>query len=112
MKYFAIRQKKTGFFLPQSDRTVRAGHTHMEPRHPEAVPPRLFTREQDAKCALTWWLKGVHNQESWTDDGPFYETFIVGGGPTDPVKDTARDPSTMEVVAITLLPWENNNAPK
>ncbi len=112
MKYFAIRQKKTGFFLPQSDRTVRAGHTHSEPTDPKKLPPRLFTREGPAKCALTWWLKGVHNEDYGIDEDFYGHDYKYQKGPTDPVEGTARDPESMEVVPITVTFSEEANAPK
>lgn len=56
---WAIRQKSTGYYLPESSRK-RQGYTGDEPVTMEShFCPRLFAREQDAKTALTWWLKGV-----------------------------------------------------
>lgn len=56
---WAIIHLPTGKFLPQSSRK-RQGYTHDEPVPMEDSNgcPRLFGREQDAKTALTWWLKG------------------------------------------------------
>lgn len=56
---WAIRHKPTGRFLPQSS-SKRHGYTHDEPAIMEDsnICPRLFGRVQDAKTALTWWLKG------------------------------------------------------
>lgn len=56
---WAIRHKPTGHFMPQSSKK-RHGYTHDEPVTLDNSHhcPRLFAREQDAKTALTWWLKG------------------------------------------------------
>ena len=55
-KYWIIKEKNSGRFLPVQ--MGRYGFTHVEPC---AYPfsPRLFSREQDAKTALTWWMKGI-----------------------------------------------------
>ncbi len=110
MKYYAIREKATGFFLPQSDRTVRAGHTHMEPRDPKICPPRLFTKEGPAKCALTWWLKGITDEDFGYDEDWRGNEYKYSEGPSNPRPGTARNPESMEIVAITLMPLENTNA--
>ncbi len=55
---YVIRHNPTGGFLPQSS-SKRHGYTHDEPVTMQSnFCPRLFAREQDAKTALTWWLKG------------------------------------------------------
>jgi|TARA_R100001530_G_scaffold44082_1_gene33488 hypothetical protein len=51
---YAIRQKSTGFYLPQYRR--RRSPTHTEPS--ETEPPRLFESVGPAKKALNWWLLG------------------------------------------------------
>lgn len=55
-KYWIIREKKSEKFLPE--KTGRYGFTHVEPCE-FPYSPRLFSREQDAKTALTWWIKGI-----------------------------------------------------
>lgn len=72
-KRWAIRQKSTGFYLPQSSRK-RHGYTHDEPVTLESnLCPRLFARQQDAKTALTWWLKG-ETTVGWTTDDEDWHT--------------------------------------
>lgn len=77
--------------MPQSDRIVRAGFTHMEPRDIAIVPPRLFRRKQDAKCALTHWLDGVTScditGENWH---------------TEPADRRKRNPKDMTVVEMEI----------
>lgn len=45
--------------MPQSS-SKKHGYTHDDPAvmYDSNWCPRLFGREQDAKTALTWWLKG------------------------------------------------------
>jgi hypothetical protein len=64
--YFIIIHIPTGYSMPQSSRK-RHGYTSDEPCSPDQIPPRLFKREQDAKCALAWWLKG-ETSVSWYKD--------------------------------------------
>ena len=52
MRFYAIRQKSTGLFLPASLKAF----THDEPT--DGKPPRLFNTAKGAKNALHWWLKG------------------------------------------------------
>jgi len=67
MKYFVIRHKPTGEFMParmflKSNR----GYTYWEPTglngltaDPARKTPRLFQTDHAAKTALTVWLKGI-----------------------------------------------------
>lgn len=86
---FAIRQKSTGYFMPSFK--GRAGGTHCEP-DAKAVP-RLFSRHQDAKAALSWWLEGkvraLYDYEREISD-----LDIV------PVKE--RNNADMEIVRVSL----------
>ena len=56
---WAIRHIPTGGYLPEVG--PRMGYTGTEPVLMEkgAFSPRLFSAEQYAKAALTWWLKGI-----------------------------------------------------
>lgn len=94
MKFFAIRHKPSGGFLPQSDRSRRGGFTHTVPT--TYLPPRLFASMGAAKAALTWWLKGetsVHISRSY--EGEYDEDWS-----TSPRPD--RRTEEMEVVPVTL----------
>ena len=53
MIFYALRSKKTGFYMPI---TRSGGKTFDEPR--ENCVPRLFKRKSDAYNALRWWLSG------------------------------------------------------
>lgn len=72
--FYAIKHKRTGFLMPLNQGTrMGRGFTHVEPT--QWGTPRLFTRRQDAKCALTWWVKGeVHHHvmgdDEWCDIKP------------------------------------------
>ena len=68
MKVWAIKRPSDGFFMPEV--SGRGGYTYTEPAN---LPPRLFRRAQDAKTALTYWLRGevVYGQEgssAWEGD--------------------------------------------
>lgn len=103
-EFYAIREKTTGYFLPQSNRTTSKGFTNSEPCDTSELPPRLFTKEAAAKCALTWWLRGVFKQAKGAEyDEPGGKAYGYNKGPTKrPIPGTGRDPDLMEVVRITL----------
>lgn len=54
MTFWVIRRKSDGLTLPQRIRCRGFTSTF-----PSSGPPRLFASERDAKCALSWWLKGI-----------------------------------------------------
>lgn len=92
MIYYVIRQKSTGLFMPQQVR--HRGRTHDEPKD---GPPRLFTRERDAKIALDWWLDG----EAYVEHG--YDQF--GEGDIEDWKCRKRPDrkkEDMEIVPVNL----------
>ncbi len=102
---WAIRHKPTGKFLPQSN-NKRHGYTHDEPGIVESGNrcPRLFGREQDAKTALTWWLKG-ETSGGWVG-GPYTNVFGEADDDFDFEWSTRvvvdRNAGEMEVVRISL----------
>lgn len=59
MILWAIQHAPSGGFLPNPRGRGGRGGTHVEPT--TAEPPRLFTAEQYAKSALTYWLAGCIN---------------------------------------------------
>lgn len=102
---WAIRHKPTGSFMPQSNKK-RHGYTHDEPKSLDnsTVCPRLFGREQDAKTALSWWLKGettmrysggLHTDVWGEADDDFGEDWH-----TEPV--AARKAEDFEIVSVEL----------
>lgn len=99
---WVIRHKPTGKLMPQSSRK-KHGYTHDEPVPMENSNwcPRLFSREQDAKTALTWWLKGettarLHRYEDAYNGGYEWDEDWH----TDKVAE--RRAEDMEVAEITL----------
>ncbi len=102
---WAIRHKPTGRFLPQSN-NKRHGYTHDEPDIMEDSNrcPRLFGREQDAKTALTWWLKG-ETTGRWVG-GMYANVFGEADDDVDFEWDTQavvdRKAEDMEVVQVNL----------
>lgn len=102
---WAIRHKPTGRYMPQSN-SKRHGYTYDEPTIMENSHwcPRLFGREQDAKTALTWWLKGVTTmcysggpyQNAWGDiEDDFGEDWRTK-------YEVGRKAEDMEVVRLKL----------
>lgn len=101
MKYFVIRHKPTGEFMParmflKSNR----GYTYWEPTglngltaDPARKTPRLFQTEHAAKVALTVWLKGIAVID-YNDDGD--PRHSIEAPPMPRIK------SDMEIVAISL----------
>ena len=67
MIFYALRSKKTGFYMPAG---VGRGRTYDEPA--ENCIPRLFKRKSDASNALRWWLSGkwytFRAPSEWDDD--------------------------------------------
>ena len=93
---WVIRHKPTGHVMPQSSRK-KHGYTHDEPVPLESHHcPRLFAREQDAKTALTWWLKG---ETSVRYSGDYYGE-IDEDWHTEPVVE--RKAEDFEVVPMEL----------
>lgn len=99
---WAIRHKPTGHFLPQSSRK-RHGYTHDEPvtMVDSNWCPRLFGREQDAKTALTWWLKGETTTQ-WVDNASWDSMYPEPDEEwnTTPVAD--RKAEDFEIVKLEI----------
>lgn len=103
MKYWAIRHKPTGYYLPEplSGQSGKPGYTSTEPCSPEQLPPRLFCTEGGAHKALTWWLKGkVYVSKTFVPSsflGPeeYEETWSIHEEPE-------RKKEDMEVVPMVL----------
>lgn len=86
---FAIRQKSTGWYIP--DRLLNRGYTWDEPR--EFAPPRTFRRRQDAQVALWWWLKGPCREHQYQDFEGNWDSCLMWDSMRPP-----RDPMDFEVV--------------
>jgi hypothetical protein len=98
IEWYAVRQKSTGFFLPQ----IRKGRgfTHDEPKDIKEYPPRLFKNPWSARSALRWWAKGITTSLSavnpYHDFGGDDSEVLV----TKPVP--GRDINDMEIVLIQI----------
>jgi hypothetical protein len=101
IKFYAIRQKSTGYFLPHHFRELTGPYTKDEPL--PTCMPRPFKTAVAARLALTAWLKGRWGQtiESVYDScyDPPEEVYM----PSPPDRrDFNRNPADMEVVEIRL----------
>jgi len=104
IKFYAIRQKSTGYFLPHHFRELSGAYTKDKPL-PNCMP-RPFKTAAAARIALTAWLKGkwVQTEESIYDscyDPPERIERIYMPSPPNQW-DFSRKPSDMEVVEIRL----------
>lgn len=90
-KYFAIKHIPSGDFLPEY---TGRGYTSCEPC--SNVPPRLFTTQGGAKCALTWWLQGRTSVLRTRDYfGEYDETWHTES-------EAHRKPADMKIVPMSL----------
>lgn len=95
--YYAIRHKRTGFFLPAQS---SYGFTRVEPTPAREAAPRLFSSVGPAKQALTWWLRGEAYEtveDQWNTDGPEREVRLKI------IPKANRRADDMEIVAISLV---------
>lgn len=84
MIFYAIRQRSTGWYMPQQRYSY--GSTGTEPL-PRCVP-RLFKTYHAANCALHWWLLGARHKD------------IDGGVVLQVVPDRHND--DMEIIKVEL----------
>lgn len=99
-KYFAVRQKSTGKYLPEVE--TRGGYTHTEPQPFKLVPPRLHMHAGSARRAKDAYCRGVHVRRS--ENVASYESFDPEYVESIDIKDgTARDPNDFEVVDVYLV---------
>ena len=98
MRLYAIRQKSTGFFLPQ---LPHRGNTNSEPIQCDGTQKkriRFFHSERSAKMALAAWLNGVWHMQSsgpssmWDDNEP---SLVIS-------KQEHRKSEDMEIVPYRL----------
>lgn len=102
--YYGIRYKPTGAFMPQGNRKNR-GYTGDSPSQLDVSPPRLFSKQGAARCALTWYLKGVTEvvQEAYSSlevMSPEYDEVWNTFKPSD---DDVRKPEDYEVVPVRIV---------
>lgn len=68
MNLYFIRQKSTGYYLPEPNGRAGRGGSHTEP-NPDSSLARIFRSERSAKIALNAWLKGKYVADRWCSDG-------------------------------------------
>jgi hypothetical protein len=98
MKAFVIRQKSTGKTLPPGRGRGNRGFTHVEPN---SDFPRLFHRHHDARCALSWWLKGKVDVTYVETDNPISGFDMHEDWHTTPVP--SRNAEDMKIVEARLV---------
>lgn len=97
MKYYAIKHKPTGLFMPQ----MRGGFSYWEPKGKQ-LPPRLFATHRDAANALTCWVNGRYSRLLATEsEGPWGPTYEVVNG-TVPEPDITRKRDDLQIVLLIL----------
>lgn len=97
---YAIRQKSTGFLMPQIK--YKRGHTWSEPT--QGCIPRVFKRKSDASNSLNRWLKGKTGwyrvkDTNWLPGD--YEILTV------PCADRIREDMEVVFVRFRVLSLEN-----
>lgn len=105
IKFYAIRHKPTGHFLPQPKGKNGTGGSWVEPSDPKEVIPRLMVSERSAKGVLNAWLQGTF-KASWDTDWDSGHRYV------DDIKiqkKPDRIPEDMEIVVVTLQIEEPTN---
>lgn len=88
---YAIRQKSTGYYLPEIKH--KKGYTWTQPSK-DGIP-RLFKSENAAKSALKWWLEGTLG---WMNVAGRWEDIELV---LTPMED--RKEEDMEIVMVNIL---------
>lgn len=97
MKFWLIRHKPTGFYLPQPDGRMERGGSHVEPADKNEQEPRLFKSRRAATNALGQWLRGKFTRGSGYDslNHEYYEDISVTPVPS-------RVKADMEIVELEM----------
>lgn len=88
--YWVIREKATGTLFPSAK-----GNTSFLEFDP-ALPPRMFTRRQDALTVVRHWVKG-HTFQTRRQRNDEYDSFLMT---TVPVEGRSID--KLEIIEITV----------
>ncbi len=105
IKFWLIRHKPTGGYLPEPAGRMGRGGSHVEPvLHTEdpATTPRIFSSERAAKNALVAWLRGKYvAKRGRYAGGPdsieeYYEDVEIVGVPS-------RKREEMEIISADLV---------
>jgi len=96
---YAIRQKSTGYFLPDHSAN-RRGYTHDQPLPAEHCKYgiRLFPSRRAASIALTVYLKGAY---TWREYGSGFDPYDIDVR-LEPVPQSNRKADDFEVVEYKL----------
>ena len=95
MRFYAIRQKLTGFFLPRP-KSGRGG-SWIEPT--KGCQPYLFTEKRYAKGFLTVWLMGGQKEVACQSS---YESFYNDDSYIEVTPQPHRKAEDMEIVTMLL----------
>lgn len=102
IKYYFIRHKPTGYFLPEPAGRMGRGGSWVEPCNPGDKIPRLFHTKLSAQRALSSWLRGrVHHSSGvyhdWEGAPDYWEENSIE-------KVSSRKRDEMEIIEreITL----------
>jgi hypothetical protein len=104
-RWWAIRHKPSGLWLPEPVGRADRGGSHVEP---SAERPRVWPTPRGAQNALSAWLRGKFEARRGADGGgpgwdpEYYEDIEV-------VPQPHRRRADMEVVELTLC-WEATDA--
>lgn len=97
---YAIRQKTTGFYIPEPNGRMGRGGSHVEPVDAATSRPRTFVTQLAARNFLSQWLRGKHTISRTKD----WET---GHWEEDAVEVTpvpTRIKEDMEIILVDLIP--------
>lgn len=101
MIYYAIRQKSTGYMMPNyGTRRGLGGFTNDEPTRLNVAPPRLFLQAHFAERALKAWLKVVHSVTTSVSYSGLGDEDVSEDWKIEPKDRNADD---MEIVKVELL---------
>lgn len=96
---FAIRHKKTGFFIPQINPGHRRGGSLVEPEDPRKKQPRIFQNLPSAKSYLVQWCRGKHICHRSGEYDSYDEEIEI-------IPQPNRNKDDMEIIPVVLIPKE------
>lgn len=97
---YAIRQKSTGLYIPETERGRRWGGSYQEPSSDR--PPRLFQNKKNAVNFLSQWLLGHHKKHIKYFGEDVKESHEI-------IFQPHRKKDDMEVVRLKLVEEEVGN---
>lgn len=92
-RYWVIREIATKKLFPSSK--SRGNTSFLE--FSDELPPRLFTRRQDALFVARWWVQG-HTFQTYAQRMDEYDSFQMTTKPVD-----GRSLDALELVEVTLV---------